>query len=80
MFVAIAINTAVSGAGGASELTANSSAHFRLNFFLAALFGLIWGALRGWLGALLTPRLPTFVIASVRTRVDRTRQLEPGPR
>ncbi|MGH3437845.1 MAG: streptophobe family protein [Sciscionella sp.] len=76
LLIAIAMSTAVSAAGGGSELLSGGSVQFHLNYLLSALFGFAWGALGGWLGALLAPRMPTSVITSVRNRVDRAHHRE----
>jgi hypothetical protein len=43
----------------------------------AVLLGLAWGALTGWVGALLAPGLPESVITSIRGRSNRGDSPEP---
>jgi hypothetical protein len=80
LLLTIAICTGVSGQGAGSLFSgsASVSAGAHLNYVAAVLLGLLWGALAGYLGALVAPALPAPLIASIRGRVARARTTATG--
>lgn len=71
LLLVIAVSTSMSVTGGILGLQGGASVH--LDYLLAPLFGVVWGAFGGWLGALLAPGVPPGVIAGIRGHVDRAR-------
>jgi hypothetical protein len=67
----IAVSTSVSVNGGIFGVQGSIAWH--LHFVVAPLLGLLWGALGGWIGALLAPGMPAGIVNRVRNHADRAR-------
>jgi hypothetical protein len=76
VLTAAAVCTGLSGDGVVSLLGADQVG-ISLNGMAALLLGLAWGALTGWIGALLAPGLPESVITLIRGRSNRGDSPEP---
>jgi len=68
----VALSTSVSVSGGLLDVSGDVNLH--LYYLIAPLFGFCWGALGGWIGALLAPGMPATVIDGVRGHIVRARQ------
>jgi hypothetical protein len=84
LLLVIAVSTSASGSAGVGDLFGGFGAH--LDIVIAPLFGIFWGALGGWIGALLAPGMPAGIIGRIRAHADRARQrayygqpAQPGP-
>lgn len=69
----IAVSTSASAGGGVGAVQGDYAVH--LHFVIAPLFGLLWGLVGGWVGALLAPGMPAAFINGVRSHTDRARRL-----
>lgn len=76
LFLLIALNT--SAVFGGAVMVGNLNVNFHLSYVAAPFVGMVWGALGGWVGAQLAPRMPNSMIAAVRARAERARY-QPEP-